>query len=549
MRRKGLVLPALFVVFCLVLPAAVLAGARRQQSASGVETLEAYGLVSGGSSAGIYEGRFFSDIWKEDLGIVFNAVSGQDLNAIIASGNLPDILFVQAYTAVDTMIKAGLLVNWDDHRDKLPNVYGPYLANAVQYRRDKMSNGTGNLYGMGADICSNPALGTVNLGPYIRWDYYKELGMPVVADLEDYLPLLKRMQDAHPTNEAGQRVYAFSLWSDWGSAPPSDIDAFVGIQKYGFTEFDLVRNSARSIVDENSAYKRSLQFYFNANQLGLLDPDSITQGWNDYLAKGKAGRVLFSSWPWGVTEQFRTPEREAAGIGYGLVPFTAEKVVDTKFGGQLTGDARSWVVSKNTKHLDKALAFIDFMYSFDGILLMQQGRRGVMWDLDENGEPYYTRRGWDVINGKEEYPGWLERGGIPPGIAWRAIHPVYNRQLNGQDWVKKDYAPADNTLVADWKRLMNATDDIDYFTRHNMAIAVPSISLSVPDNIQIIQNRVNEVIGPLAWQMIYAKDQAEFDRLWAQLVEQAKGRGLDQADQWYRQAYTEAVADYAKYTK
>ncbi|MDR0730330.1 MAG: hypothetical protein LBF63_01590, partial [Treponema sp.] len=170
--------------------------------------------------------------------------------------------------------------------------------------------------------------------------------------------------------------------------------------------------------------------------------------------------------------------------------------------------------------------------------------------VDESGEPYYTQWGWDVINGKAEYPGWNERGGIPPGIAWRAIHPAYNRQIDAKDWVKKDYAPGDTALVADWKRLMNARDDIDYFTKHNMAIVPPISSFpSAPDNIRIIQNRVGEVVAPLSWQIVYAKDQAEFDRLWAQLVEQAKGRGLDQADQWYRQAYTEAVVDMAKYTK
>jgi putative aldouronate transport system substrate-binding protein len=422
-----------------------------------------------------------------------------------------------------------------------------------------VSNGSGGLYGLGVDICLNPqTVGTVNVGPYIRWDYYKELGMPTVANLEGYLPVLKQMQDTHPVNEAGQRVYAFSLFSDWersGYLPTmgSGFHAMLGNVMYGFTEFDLVRNTVRNILDNDSVYKRTLQFWFNANQMGLLDPDSINQGYNDMLAKGKAGRILFSYWPWGAPGQFRTAEREAAGIGYGMVPFGGEKVVDNVLGSQPIGDTRSYVVSKNTKHLDKALAFIDFIYSFDGILLMQQGRRGVKWDVDDNGEPYLTRLGWDIQNGVADYPNGgsqSDAGGIPPGINWRSIHPTYNRQLSAKDWIKKDFAPADSTLVADWKRAMKANDDIDYFIQHNMAIA-PAFtgSLVVPDNIQITQNRVGEVVKPLSWQMVYAKDQAEFDQLWAQMVEQARGRGLDQADQWYREAYAKAVTDFAKYSK
>jgi hypothetical protein len=39
----------------------------------------------------------------------------------------------------------------------------------------------------------------------------------------------------------------------------------------------------------------------------------------------------------------------------------------------------------------------------------------------------------------------------------------------------------------------------------------------VPDNIALINNRVNEVVNTLSWQMAYAKDQAEFDRLRAEI--------------------------------
>jgi putative aldouronate transport system substrate-binding protein len=284
-----------------------------------------------------------------------------------------------------------------------------------------------------------------------------------------------------------------------------------------------------------------------------LDPDSINQGYADMLAKGTAGRVLFSYWPWGAPGQFRTAEREAAGIGYGMVPFGTEKIVDNVLASQPIGDTRSYVVSKNTKHLDKALAFIDFIYSFDGIMLMQQGRRGVKWDVDETGEPYYTQLGWNIALGLAEYPNGgtqSEAGGIPPGVNWRSIHPVYKRQLSGTDWIKKDFAPPDSAIVADWKQVMNALDDIDYFTKHNMLVAPPFTgAVTAPDNITLILNRVGEVVTPLSWQMVYARDQAEFDRLWAQMVEQAKGRGLDQADRWYREAYAKAVADFAKYSK
>jgi putative aldouronate transport system substrate-binding protein len=443
-------------------------------------------------------------------------------------------------------------LNWDDHKDKLPNVYNN-LPLAVQYRRDNMSAGTGGLYSLGGDYTPDVATtGQENLGPYLRWDYYKELGMPVLNEIEDYLPLLKRMQDAHPVNEAGQRVYGISMFTDWGNSPLSMAD-FYGTWVTHNTEIDMVKNTMKSILDNDSSFKRSLQFYFNANQLGILDPDSITQGYNDMLAKGKAGRVLFSWWPWGTPGEFRTPEREAAGIGYRLVPFTNEKVYGTTVSAKPVSDSRSWVISKNTKHLDKALAFIDFMYSYDGIWLIQNGRRGGKWDLDENGEPYLTRLGVDIqYNGAAFPTGGTqgEAGGIMPGLHWRSVHPVYGRQINTVDWIKKDFAPTESALEADWKRIMNARDDVDYFTQHNMLAVPPFAPMDpAPDNIALIINRVNEVVVPLSWQMAYARDQAEFDRLWAEMVEQAKGRGLDTLVQWVRDAYARAKITGAKYVK
>jgi hypothetical protein len=217
------------------------------------------------------------------------------------------------------------------------------------------------------------------------------------------------------------------------------------------------------------------------------------------------------------------------------------------------GGSWSWAVGKNTKHLDKALAFINYLYSYEGCWLMQNGRQGVKWDLDENGEPYLTRAGVDIHYNGVPYPNGGTQGnagGIYEGLDRKNIHPVYGRRIDTADWVKKDFAPTDSALVLDWRRLMNAQSDVDYFIQHNMLINPPFAPMEpTPDNIVLAQNRVNEVVVPLSWQMIYAKDRAEFDQLWAEMTEQARGRGLDTVNDWYRDAYTRALVTGAKYLK
>ena len=52
-------------------------------------------------------------------------------------------------------------------------------------------------------------------GPFIRYDLYKEIGAPEIKNLDDFLTVLKQMQDLTPQNEDGQNVYAISLFKDW----------------------------------------------------------------------------------------------------------------------------------------------------------------------------------------------------------------------------------------------------------------------------------------------------------------------------------------------
>ena len=81
-------------------------------------------------------------------------------------------------------------------------------------------------------------------------------------------------------------MYGFSLWSDWDS--DMALNAKVMGQFYGYNEgdgfnkADLMMTKAdeakwQGVLDDNSYYLRGLKFFFEANKMGLLDPDSLTQ--------------------------------------------------------------------------------------------------------------------------------------------------------------------------------------------------------------------------------------------------------------------------------
>ena len=90
---------------------------------------------------------------------------------------------------------------------------------------------------------------------------------------------------------------------------------------YGVDEVGFVLSSAdgsvyQSIIDSNSLYMRSLKLYFEANQLGLVDPESTTQNWDMVWNKVADGAVLYSPWPWLGQAAFNTNENLNEGKGF-----------------------------------------------------------------------------------------------------------------------------------------------------------------------------------------------------------------------------------------
>jgi putative aldouronate transport system substrate-binding protein len=333
----------------------------------------------------------------------------------------------------------------------------------------------------------------------------------------------------------------------------ADIASFYGGELFGGTiEVDYEGNNAGGILDDRSWYKRGLKLWFTANQMGILDPDSVNQGWNEYLEKTSAGRNLLSLWPWSSGD-FNTPERARAKVGFKLVPFNKEKQTARGNGPNYVGASWSWHVSKKTKKLDDALKFINYMWSYDGLWNMAYGRKGVYWDAGADNKPFMTELAYKINDRIQEFPNG--------GYAWdginvinsaginvnRMIHPVYgigNRDL----WEKKSFAPQDNALTADWKAVMNARDDFDYFTRHNMTTEQPFAPMSpAPDNILQIMARVGQVVQPASWQMVYARNEAEFNQIWQDMVTRARGVGMDTAVKWYIDEYNRAKSFGSKY--
>lgn len=488
----------------------------------------------------------------------------QKLQALMASGELPDIVIFKTKKQVEDAVKAEMLLNLDDNIGKIPNVV-KNASIAMQYYRDSASNGTGKSFAVPNAVGPGEVGEELNWGPFLRWDLYKTLGMPPVKTLEDYLPLLKKMQDLEPKNKDGQKVYALQLWGDWDStqmqqatqpAVLSGID--VGDQFGGslpFLQVNLGTGATKSVLAPDSEYIRALKFYYQANQMGLVDPDSLTQRFDAALAKVEQGRVLFGWWPWFVGG-YNVPANTNAEPFKGFRPVLTEEYKAFWWGENTVGSPWAYGIGAATKNADAALKFMDFMYSTEALMEMNNGPKGVTWDVNDKGEPFVTDAGWDIIDNAKELPGGgkLGDGGSvinSAGLSSATINPEFNQPLGYGFWASSQ-GRNPTKLMKDWQDTTGFKSTTAMLKSKNTYTVTPLAMNMVPtitDDMQTLTGQIGDVVKTTSWLMVYAKSEAEFDKLYKDMVAKAEGLGIQKVIDWDTAAWKEAQALSVKYAK
>ncbi|MDP4088915.1 MAG: ABC transporter substrate-binding protein, partial [Bacillota bacterium] len=263
-------------------------------------------LANYAGEQGGWFGKVVKDKFNIELNIIATNLQGGDAKyaSMMAAGNLGDIVVFgsddQKYTDA---IKAGLLLDWK--KDGLLDKYGRDIVRnylkAVEKNKINFGSGT-SVYGLGHEIANMPATSpsegnTMIYGPELRWDIYEKIGKPQMKTMEDLLPVLKKMQEANPKSDSGKPTYAFSMWADWDANMMMAAKQFACMQGYDELGFLLVhanQDKYQEILDADGYYLRTLKLYYDANKMGLVDPDSIAQKYDDFGNKMIDGQILFS---------------------------------------------------------------------------------------------------------------------------------------------------------------------------------------------------------------------------------------------------------------
>lgn len=496
---------------------------------------------------------WFAKIVKDKFNIKLNIIApnvaggGDTLyQTRTAAGDLGDLILVGTSNGrLKDLVDSGLVLDLSDYMKdkKVTKNYG----NAIK-AANKGLNGTYAMpYSVSKDKATVSGEGTEpTFGPYVRWDYYKEMGYPEVKDLNGLLDMLEKMQAMAREKEGKKDIYAFSFFKDWDGNMMNNAKqptCMYGYDELGFILSKFDGSDDVDILNDKSPYLEVLKLFYEANKRGLVDPDSTTQNYDTMSNKYSHGKILFCPWPWASKSLFNTQKNTKNGKGYEMIPISNMKIFS--YGATPDGNTTQAIcIGSKAKDPQRIADFVDWLYSPEGVECNQQGNgtqgpKGLTWDM-KDGKPYITEFGKKALpNNDTKVPKEWGGGSWKDGVSALNFKCVSMEDpdpnaggekydyTNWESYLEMIETPIDK----DWSEHMGgAKTTMEYLTKNDMLGIAPGTTYSTPEedsNISTIRGQVKQTIVDNSWKMIFAKDDAEFDSIKANMIKTAKGLGYE----------------------
>jgi len=501
---------------------------------------------------------FMLDTIKEKFNMNLNCIApnigGEAIyHTRAAAGNLGDLVYLD-HARTKESVESGIIM-------EISEVYNAHNSNLLPYQSyiDAANEyiGQGGMYAIPANMSNlspttpYPTVVGAMLSSQdgavssLRWDAYKAIGAPAIESMDGLLDVLQQMQAAVPASDSGRQTYPFSLFPDWDGLVMTCVsNSFAPM--YGYTMLagsstvyaygDVTDFKTQRIDDEDGYYYQTLKMLYEANQMGLVDPDSPTQTWGDLTAKTADGQVLFGWWAWSTMSHFNTPENVNADEprGFQFVPIADAQYYNNGYtpagqGGHLLS------IGAKTNHADRLMDFLNWLASPEGVRFRQNGPQGMFWDVID-GVPQKTELG-NTTSHQEPLP--AEWG----GVAWESVGQwlptvIHGHSIDTEFGVPylQNYWPnvldtKMTKLDTDWREAMGARDMIDYCTKNGMYIVAPGNSFVAPadsTDIQNMRSMCGTFVVNASWQMIFAENEASFNSIWDNMKTQIYGTGWEE---------------------
>lgn len=488
----------------------------------------------------------------------------------MANGNLGDIV-VWGANGEDykQAIQKDKLLNWDEpaygKTKSIVEEYAPYIyanyGDALNTNR-AVSEDNDALYGFGMDVALEEGSHKSFMYSWdLRWDLYSQLGYPEIKNLDDLIEVFKQMKVICPTDELGNETYAASLWPDWDGNMVMYVKAlataYYGYDELGFGLYNPTNGEFYDALDPDGPYIEMLKFFNKLYREGLLDPNSMTQPYDDMGTKVKNGGVFWGIFNYASSMAYNTTKHlEEGKMMYSRVPDEANPIV---YGLSSLGGSRIWSVGAYTQYPELCMAILDFLATPEGSMTMWYGPRGLTWDYNEDGGMYFTELGKQTssdsktdMNGivwTSPYTGksYTLSGNFNDGclqinnttLAKDMINPdsALGEAFNKDTWVSVNTETVYD-IQTDWRNWAGVSLADQYFENIGKYTVMPDLPYSESaksDDLKVKWDQCAKAITTNSWRAIYAKADGEFNMHVRNMTTQCNNYGYDECLTWSRE--------------
>lgn len=492
------------------------------------------------------------------------------------SGNLGDlVVWGSDGNDYKNAARKGYLLDWEE--DDMLNEFAPYIAenmSSALYKNRHILDGdltatddagnpkysnpedyTDTVYGFGHNVASSTEDHESFFYTWdLRWDLYKELGCPQMKDLNDLLEVFKQMQELRPTDQNGKKTYAMSLWPDWDGSMvmyvKAMVTAYYGYDELGIGNYDYDTGTFYDCLKQDGPYIEMLRWFNQLYREGLLDPDSMTQTYDEMAEKVKNGGVFFSIFNYAGSSAFNTDDNMENGEA--MLSVVPDECSPICYGMDVAGGNRVWTIGAKTEYPEICLSIINWLCTPEGRVTSDYGPMGTMWYIDEEGYTHFTDLG-RMVNAdrtiilddpkykdmSDGYTGEFNSGACQiNNTTWStdAENPLSREgeKYNCKTWVK-EAAEARFDIEKSWRDYygVNSVEEFMEKTNYHCTVATPAYSESAKSaELSTTWKQVTECIVKNSWLCIYADDDAAFEAQLTKMINDANAYGYDKCLEW-----------------
>ena len=399
---------------------------------------------------------------EEEFGIKFEIefLAGdldETLGTKIAGEDYPDLF--DGGNSAEKLINAGALINLLDYisEEKTPNLW-----NHIKDLLPQLVNENGELfiipnYGINYNAqiqmaCNGPAFFIQK--QVLAWDNY-----PQIKTLDQYFDLIERFIAANPTDENGAKYEGFAiLCEDWRHfCLINPVQHLMGQPNEGEVYINRTADENGIYAVETFIDKPYAKAYYaklnEAYNKGLINPDTFTMTYDQYIAKLSAGTVLGmfdQTWDFGTA----TAALETAGM-YKNTYIALPLVYDESYGfgtiseqylnGAVPNKDRGFGISVNCEYPERMIQLFE-------ALLSDEWQKILQWGIE--GEDYYVENGRMLMT-QEQYSQRNDATWKMANTAltiWESAPKKQGTQDDGNAWAPADQGENYFALMSDYDK-------------------------------------------------------------------------------------------------